>query len=444
MRLLRGSSDERLVAAVRAGDERAFEAAYDRYHRQLLAFCRHMLGTREEAEDALQHVFISAHAGLLADDRPVQLRPWLYAIARNRCLSVLRARHDVGALDAGAEPSTDGLAVAAEVERRQDLRDTLADLARLPHDQRAALVLAELGDLNHEEIAGVLDVRTAKVKALVFQAREALAGYRDARAANCGEVREQLATLHGSALRRRPLRRHVDVCAGCAQFEREVARQRAVLALVLPVIPSLALRHLALSAAAAGEGGAVLAGAAAAGSSGVAVKALTAVAIVAGTGGGAAAVHELRTPAPDARSAAVTAAPRASAPVRASTAATTPVVPLRVTAPAAPPAATRAHSPARQKRAKGGGRTPGRPAHARGPARAAERSNRPVTASRGRSAQAHARKLSRPARAAQAAKPTKPAKPAKVAVKVAKVPKPLPAAAAAALPGRAAGHARKR
>src|SRR4051794_9842201 len=212
MRLLRGSSDERLVVAVRTGDERAFEAVYDRYHRQLLAFCRHMLGTREEAEDALQHVFIAAHGALLADDRPVQLKPWLYAIARNRCLSALRARQDVGAIDEVAEPSTDGLAVAAEVERRQDLRDTLADLARLPHDQRAALVLAELGDLNHDEIAAVLDVRAAKVKALVFQAREALAGYRDARAADCGDVREQLATLRGGALRRAPLRRHVAVC----------------------------------------------------------------------------------------------------------------------------------------------------------------------------------------------------------------------------------------
>jgi RNA polymerase sigma factor (sigma-70 family) len=246
MRLPRVSSDERLVAAVRAGDERAFEAAYDRYHRQLLAFCRHMLGTREEAEDALQHVFISAHAGLLANDRPVQLKPWLYAIARNRCLSVLRARQDMGAIDEGAEPSTDGLAVAAEVERRQDLRDTLADLARLPDDQRAALVLTELGDLSHEEIAGVLDVRTAKVKALVFQAREALAAYRDARAADCSGIREQLATLRGGALRRGPLRRHVAVCPGCADFEREVTRQRAALALVLPVIPSLALKHVAL------------------------------------------------------------------------------------------------------------------------------------------------------------------------------------------------------
>ena len=53
-----------------------------------------MLGTREEAEDALQHVFVSAHKHLAARDEIVDLRPWLYAIARNRCLSVLRSRKE--------------------------------------------------------------------------------------------------------------------------------------------------------------------------------------------------------------------------------------------------------------------------------------------------------------------------------------------------------------
>jgi RNA polymerase sigma factor (sigma-70 family) len=87
-------ADEQLVARVRTGDEAAFEAIYDRYHVSLLAFCRHMLGTREEAEDALQHVFVAAYRALRADDTEVCLRPWLYTIARNRCLSVLRARRD--------------------------------------------------------------------------------------------------------------------------------------------------------------------------------------------------------------------------------------------------------------------------------------------------------------------------------------------------------------
>ena len=71
--------------------------------------------------------------------------------------SVLRARRDAVALDDVREPSCDGLAVAAEVERRQDLKAMLADLRDLPDDQRAALLLSELGGLSHDDIGEVLE-----------------------------------------------------------------------------------------------------------------------------------------------------------------------------------------------------------------------------------------------------------------------------------------------
>src|SRR3954468_3662516 len=88
--LLRVASDERLVEHVRGGSEAAFEAIYDRHHRGILAFCRHMLASADEAEDALQHTFMAAYRHLMAGDAEIQLRPWLYAIARNRCLTLLR------------------------------------------------------------------------------------------------------------------------------------------------------------------------------------------------------------------------------------------------------------------------------------------------------------------------------------------------------------------
>src|SRR3954449_7339772 len=93
--LLRVASDERLVAMVRAGSEPAFEAIYERHHRGILSFCRHMLGSVEESEDAVQHTFLAAYRDLRRSAKPVLLRPWLYTIARNRCLSVLRARREV-------------------------------------------------------------------------------------------------------------------------------------------------------------------------------------------------------------------------------------------------------------------------------------------------------------------------------------------------------------
>src|SRR3954469_2231174 len=106
-RFVRAEPDDRLVARVREGDEAAFEAIYDRYNRPLLSFCRHMLGDREEAEDAVQQTFLAAHRAMLGDERELHLKAWLFAIARNRCLSVLRSRREhVGLDDDVAPPST--------------------------------------------------------------------------------------------------------------------------------------------------------------------------------------------------------------------------------------------------------------------------------------------------------------------------------------------------
>ena len=88
--LLRLQSDERLIALVRRGNHHAFEALVARYQARLLAFCRHMLSSKEDAEDVLQEVFAAAFNAILADERAINVRPWLYRIARNRSLNHLR------------------------------------------------------------------------------------------------------------------------------------------------------------------------------------------------------------------------------------------------------------------------------------------------------------------------------------------------------------------
>ena len=74
--LLRLQSDERLVALTRRGNQAAYEALVARYQSRLLAFCRHMLSSREDAEDVLQEVFAAAFNAILADERPINARPW--------------------------------------------------------------------------------------------------------------------------------------------------------------------------------------------------------------------------------------------------------------------------------------------------------------------------------------------------------------------------------
>jgi RNA polymerase sigma factor (sigma-70 family) len=252
--------DERLVEHLRRGNMAAFEVIYDRHHRGILAYARHLLGSPEEAEDAVQQTFASAYDALVAGDGEIRLKAWLYTIARNRCLSVLRARREQPAeLD---EISTAGLAEV--VQQRDDLRELLSDVRELPEPQRAALVLAEVGGLAHADIAHVLECDVAKVKSLVFQARSGLIERRQARETPCEEIREQLSVLSGGSLRRGPLRRHLKACPGCAAYREEVKRQRQMLAIVLPVIPTVGLRESVLAAAGIGGGAAAGGGAVAA------------------------------------------------------------------------------------------------------------------------------------------------------------------------------------
>ncbi|MFL5831012.1 MAG: RNA polymerase sigma factor [Solirubrobacteraceae bacterium] len=256
--LLRLASDARLVTLVRERNAGAFETVYNRHHRAILSFCRHMLGDAQEAEDAVQHTFLAAYSDLISSTKQIHLKAWLFTIARNRCYSVLRGRREQPSSDLD-EAVTEGLAV--QVQRRQDLRDLVIDMQRLPEDQRAALVLAELDALSHDEIAETLGVPQKKVKALVFQARESLLASRVARETDCADIREQLATQRGGALRRGNLRRHLRECAGCRDFRRDVERQRHRLAVLLPVAPTVALREGVFGAAAGGGAAAGLSGA---------------------------------------------------------------------------------------------------------------------------------------------------------------------------------------
>jgi RNA polymerase sigma factor (sigma-70 family) len=250
-RLLALARDDTLALQVQRGNEAAFEAVFERYGAAVLGFCRHMLGSPEEAEDAVQQTFASAFRDLQrGEERAFSLKPWLYAIARNRCLSMLRSRRDHVALD--ADLPTRGL--AEQVEQRADLRDLLHDLRQLPPEQRAALLLTELGALSHAEVGQVLGVETANVKALVFRARTGLIDRREARETPCAEIRQQLAILRGGSLRRSPLRHHLHQCPGCRAYRRRVSEQRKLLAAALPVTPSLGLKSAVLGAIGVGGG----------------------------------------------------------------------------------------------------------------------------------------------------------------------------------------------
>src|SRR6476469_6225471 len=111
-----------------------------------------MLGSAEDAEDVLQEVFANAHNAMLADERPINVRPWLYRIARNRCLNYLRKPVPEGQ-DSMDVHESNGAGTLERVQRREELRAIFVDVGELPETQRTALVLREIDDLSYDEIA---------------------------------------------------------------------------------------------------------------------------------------------------------------------------------------------------------------------------------------------------------------------------------------------------
>jgi RNA polymerase sigma factor (sigma-70 family) len=280
--ILRLQSDERLVAFTRRGNVAAFEALVGRYETRLLAFCRHLLGSREDAEDILQEVMAAAFNAILADERPINVRPWLYRIARNRCLNHLRRNQAMGVDSMDVHFSDNGASTADKVHDREEFRLLVGDIQDLPETQRTALVLREMDALSYEQIAEAMETTVPSVKSLLVRARVSLAEAAEARLLSCEEVRLELGEV-AEGLRRRPgtlVRRHLRYCDRCSTFRVQLRETNKALAALLPFGPLVVLKKLVFThlghsagtgaagsgAGAAGSGAAAGSGTAAAGS----------------------------------------------------------------------------------------------------------------------------------------------------------------------------------
>ena len=270
--LLRLQPDEKLVALTRRGHHGAFEALVQRYESRLLAFCRHMLRSQEDAEDVLQEVFAASFNAMIADDRPLNVRPWLYRIARNRCLNHLRRPVPAGQDSMDIFETESGATTADTVHRREEFRQIVADVQELPETQRTALLLREIDALSYEQIAEAMDTTVPSVKSLLVRARVALAEASEARLLTCAEVRLELGQVaEGIAKTTAPARRHLKGCERCRVFKRELRSANRALAAVYPIsgliifkkffIAKLGIGASASSSAAAGGGAAGAAGA---------------------------------------------------------------------------------------------------------------------------------------------------------------------------------------
>lgn len=251
--LLRLQSDERLIAMVRRGQHAAFETLFSRYHARLLAFCRHMLGSKEDAEDVLQEVFTAAFNAILADGREINVRPWLYRIARNRSLNHLRKASAIGVDSMDIHFAEGGISTGEKVMRRESFRQLIEDVQQLPETQRTALLLREIDALSYDQIAEAMETTIPSVKSLLVRARISLAEAAEARQLSCEQVREQLGQAAEGLLKiSAPARRHVRSCERCRGFRKQLKSNNTALAAVLPVGAALMIRKLIASKIGAG------------------------------------------------------------------------------------------------------------------------------------------------------------------------------------------------
>ncbi|HYH58011.1 MAG TPA: sigma-70 family RNA polymerase sigma factor [Thermoleophilaceae bacterium] len=309
--LLRLQSDERLIALIRRGHHGAFDALFQRYQSRLLAFCRHMLGSTEDAEDVLQEVFTAAFNAMLADERPINARPWLYRIARNRCLNHLRKPSAAGLDSMDVFERDGGVTTADTVHRREEFRQIVADVQDLPETQRTALLLREIDALSYDQIAEAMDTTVPSVKSLLVRARVSLAEAAEARLLTCSEVRLELGQVaEGITKTTAPVRRHLKHCERCRLFRSELRRANRALAAVYPIGLLVLVKKLFLAkvgssavgsslvgggagAAGGAAGGAAAGGALSAGIGAVASKAVAGLAAVTIVTAGAVEVNKV-------------------------------------------------------------------------------------------------------------------------------------------------------
>jgi RNA polymerase sigma factor (sigma-70 family) len=292
-------TDDALTLEATHGDGPAMAAIFRSYHQPLYRFCLAIVGNPQDAQDALQNTMVMVLRALPGERRHIALKPWLYRIAHNQSIDLLRRRQQSVPLDESAPALGEDLAV--RVEMRQRLRQLIVDLDALPQRQREALLMREAADLDFEEIGATLDTTAAAARQTLYEARLSLRQMEAGREMSCGLVTAELSEGDGRARRRRDIRAHLRTCNECRQFVGEIDSRRDALAAIapLPAVAAAAILRGAIgggsatatgAGASSGGGLAGLLGGGAAKSLGTAtlLKGVAAIALVAAIGVGAA------------------------------------------------------------------------------------------------------------------------------------------------------------
>jgi RNA polymerase sigma factor (sigma-70 family) len=292
--------DEALARRGATGDDAAFTVLYARYHGPLLGYCRSILLNDEDAHDATQNALENALRALPRREPGRPLRPWLYRIAHNEAINIVRRRRPHAELTELDEPTVPGPEV--DSEHRVRLAQLVDDLRGLPERQRGALVMRELSGLSYDDIAIALGVSNEAARRAVFDARSGLHEAVDGRATECVSVRHCISDGDRRSLRARRIRAHLRSCNDCASFELAIHARRSDLHLLGPWLSGGAIAGVLGGGAggsaliAAGGGSAATVTVAGWSSMPAVLKGLTVAAVVATTGGAVVEIKHVTTP----------------------------------------------------------------------------------------------------------------------------------------------------
>lgn len=181
------TTDESLMADFASGSQAAFELIFERYSSHIINFAYRFLGSRDEAEDIAQEVFLRIYKAKERYDPKRPFRPWIFSIASHLISDQKRfgKRHPKESLDVTLQDS-DGNPYRNEIEDRSSAKSEellekqqIAHLVQkalkeLPENQRQAVLLARFEDMSYEEISQTMKVSVSAVKSLLFRARESL------------------------------------------------------------------------------------------------------------------------------------------------------------------------------------------------------------------------------------------------------------------------------
>src|SRR4051794_40151685 len=238
-------TDHQLVAAVRRGDERAFEALYERYHRRIYSFVLGMVKDHGRAEDVTQEVFVSALRRMRATERPIAFKPWVYEIAKNACIDAFRRSRRAEEVSYDAEDllapgdharlAGKGPTPDAAVAAKQDIESLWGAFGGLSETHHEILVLRELEGLSYSEIGRRMGMSRAAVESTLFRARRRLTEEYDdiVSGARCLRIQAIIQVAGQSRLGTRDARRlarHLAHCQPCRREAMEAGLDRSLIA----------------------------------------------------------------------------------------------------------------------------------------------------------------------------------------------------------------------